>query len=316
MTWRFCFESRPIGVSGAPAGRVFKLISVCICTYNRAGSLARTLETLQKQRGCDDLEWELLLIDNNSTDQTRHVAERYSGTLPLRYFFEPKQGLSNARNRALQEYRGELLVFTDDDVVLDATWLGEFSRAEESFAAADYFGGRILPLWNGDKPGWLKDPTLALISGVLVRYDLGENNRLIAGGDPAPFGASFAVRRGLAEAVGLFSPALGVDGSNAARGEETEYLHRASAMDASGAYVGKALCYHVQDPMRFKLRNLYQYGFATGRTECLLGASAVGSRFAEVVFLIKGLWQLCKGRGDRFRQCIINAGIQKGLRSG
>jgi glycosyltransferase involved in cell wall biosynthesis len=262
------------------------------------------------------LAWELLLIDNNSTDQTRHIADLYSSTLPLRYFFEPKQGLSNARNRALQEYRGELLVFTDDDVVLDAAWLLEYSLAQTSFAGANYFGGRILPLWNGDKPGWLKDPTLALLSGVLVHYDIGDDNRLFAAGDPTPFGASFAVRRGLAESVGLFSPALGVAGSNTARGEETEYLQRAKATGASGAYVGKAVCYHVQDPMRFKFRYLYQYGIATGRTECLLGQSAGGSLLAEFSYLIKGLWQLCKGRGDRFRQCVINAGIQKGLRIG
>jgi len=293
-----------------------EMISVAICTFNRAASLARTLDSLSHQRNVEGLIWELLLIDNNSIDSTRQVADSFHDRLPLHYLFEPVQGLSAARNRALQEFKGDLLVFTDDDVVLDSNWLCEYAAAELGFAETSYLGGRILPMWHGDKPRWLKDPGLALISGVLGHFDLGEDNRLFAGGDPTPFGASFAVRRKLAESIGLFSTTLGVGGSNTARGEETEYLQRAKAIGGSGVYVGKAVCYHVQDPMRFKFRYLYHYGIATGKTEILLGRSTEGSLFAEFSFFIKGFWQLCKGRGDRFRQCVINAGIQKGLRIG
>jgi glycosyltransferase involved in cell wall biosynthesis len=288
-------------------------LTVAICTFNRAVSLARTLESLSCQENIDNLDWELLLIDNNSTDTTRQETERYQEKLLLRYVFEPVQGLSAARNRALQEFEGDLLVFTDDDVVLDNAWLAEYASAARCFPEASYFGGRILPLWNNDRPRWLVDPSLSLISGLLVHYDLGEENRWFDVGDPLPFGANFALRRSLTEALEPFRQDLGAKGGSAGRGEEAEYLERARRFGARGAYLGGAVCYHRQDPRRFQVGHLYRYGTEKGRAAALMGTAGGGRVWLQLRFALKGLVQLLKGRGDRFRQCVINMGIQRGL---
>jgi len=241
------------------------------------------------------------------------VVESFKETLPVRYLFEPVQGLSAARNRALQEFKGDLLVFTDDDVVLDDSWLAAYAREVQRFPEAGYFGGRILPLWNNDRPNWLVDPSLSLISGLLVHYDLGEQCRRYDRGDPLPFGANFALRRSVTDVLEPFRLDLGVNGGSAGRGEEAEYLGRARLSGASGAYLGSAVCYHGQDPKRFRINYMYRYGIEKGRAAALMGTSGSGRFSLQLQFALKGMVQLLKGRGDRFRQCVINMGIQRGL---
>lgn len=291
------------------------MISVCICTYNRADSLARTLDSLLVQEAINEFSWELLLIDNNSTDNTREVALKYQSNLPLRYLFEPEQGLSSARNRALLEFYGDLLIFTDDDVVLDAGWLSAYAEAVLAHPEADYFGGRILPKWLDRKPTWLSDPSLALISGLLVYFDLGDSNTAFLDTDPIPFGANFAVSKKIISKLSPFRVDLGVKGTGSGRGEETEFIDRARASGAMGVYLANAVCYHIQDPQRLTLKYMYRYGVETGRAERLRGSANEGTFGSEILFCLRGLVQLLKGRGDRFRQCVINAGIQKGLRT-
>jgi glycosyltransferase involved in cell wall biosynthesis len=254
-----------------------------------------------------------LLIDNNSSDATAQVAERFKSKLPLRYVFEGVQGLSAARNRALKEFIGDLLAFTDDDVVLDQHWLAAYCRAAHEFSDAAYFGGRILPLWEGDKPRWLADPGLSLISGLLVYYDMGDQDRWLTESDALPFGASFAIRRHLAHQLPVFRTDLGVSGGSLGRGEEADYLQRARNRGERGSYVGQAICYHVQSSHRFRIPYLFRYGISKGQAEALMSLQPRASRARQLEFLVRGLWQLLKGRGDRFRQCVINMGIQEGI---
>lgn len=271
------------------------------------------MESLVTQQKVDELSWELLLINNNSTDHTPDVAKSYLQKLPMRYIFEPIQGLSAARNRALKEFHGDILVFTDDDVLVDPFWLSEYSQAKNCFPGADFFGGRILPFWKGNRPRWLHDPNLALISGLLVNFDLGEENRWIEDGDPLPFGANFALSRELTLHGGRFRLDLGVSGESVGRGEEADYMQRAQNAGVKAAYLAKAICFHVQDEKRFGLGYLYRFGIEKGRTAALIGIQGQSQPRSQLHFGIKGLFQLLKGRGDRFRQCVINMGIQRGL---
>ena len=209
--------------------------------------MRRTLNSLISQTGVEGLEWELLIVDNNSTDDTRIVSDEHAVDLPIRYFFEPVQGLSAARNKALEEFRGDHLVFTDDDVILDPAWLYAWNSAISDFPDAAYFGGRILPLWNENKPRWLVDSSMSLISGLLGQFDLGEEVRLFDNEDPLPFGANFAVRRELTAELSKFREDLGVRGSDVGRGEEAEYIERARSADKFGVYVGSAICLHAAE---------------------------------------------------------------------
>jgi GT2 family glycosyltransferase len=292
-------------------------LSLAICTYNRAASLSRTLESLRAQAGIERLEWELLVVDNNSTDATREVVEAGAASLPVRYVTEPRQGLSHARNRALDEFRGAVLLFTDDDVVLDGGWLRAYAAAIQRFPDASYLGGRVLPLWNGTRPAWLRDEGMALIAGVLVHYDLGGEDRLYTADDPPPFGASFGLRRELAASLGGFRADLGVVGRKPGRSEETAYLAAAVDGGATGAYVGGALAWHEVDRRRLRAGHLFRHGVEKGVALARTGRGrARGSRTQAMLFLAKAALQLSKGRGDRARQCLINAGIQTGLRQG
>ena len=100
-------------------------ICVILCTYNRASRLAEALKSIMASALPADVEWKILVVDNNSTDQTRNVATEFCDRYPsrFRYLFEPRQGKSHALNAALQESRAEILAFTDDDVTVEPEWL-------------------------------------------------------------------------------------------------------------------------------------------------------------------------------------------------
>src|SRR5687768_14967667 len=111
------------------------MVSVIICTYNRSASLRLTLQSLEKMRRPPDLPWELIVVDNNSRDDTGHVIDQYRRTaaFDVRHVFESKQGHSHARNRGVEESKGSVLAFTDDDVTVDAHWLEEIRHTYEHF---------------------------------------------------------------------------------------------------------------------------------------------------------------------------------------
>jgi glucosyl-dolichyl phosphate glucuronosyltransferase len=290
------------------------MITLCICTYNRSESLRATLNSVRRLRGLEALA-ELLIIDNNSTDATAEVTEAFAAELPIRRVMERSQGLSNSRNRAIAEFKGEILLFTDDDVLLDVDWLSAYASAVSKFSTAQFFGGRILPRWDDKPPGWLRGECLALLDGVLVWYDHGTEIRPYACDEGPPFGASFAVRRSLLEEIPGFRTDLGPIGASRGCGDETEFLQRCMTAELLGIYVGTALCWHKTDERRLTLPALYRYGIEIGKAcRTIAQSTASGLPFGVPLYIAGGLIQLLKGRGDRFRQCVINAGIEVGIR--
>jgi glycosyltransferase involved in cell wall biosynthesis len=120
-------------------------VSVVICTWNRAALLDQTLENMCHLDVPPGLEWELLVVNNNSTDDTESIIARHQGALPLRSLFEGTPGLSNARNRAVGAARGNLVLWTDDDVLVDRQWLVAATEAANRYPHALGFGGPIEP---------------------------------------------------------------------------------------------------------------------------------------------------------------------------
>ena len=153
------------------------MLSVCVCTYNRAQSLARTLDTLVAQIGVNWANVEVVVIDNNCTDDTADVVAAAAARLPVRRVIEQAQGLANARNRALAVSRGRWIIFTDDDVLLERDWLRSYTEAFDAFPKASFAAGRIVPLWKQGRPGWFKGERLDLMNGVLGWYDIGTDVR-------------------------------------------------------------------------------------------------------------------------------------------
>ncbi len=131
------------------------LVTVAICTRNRAQQLARTLSSIQRLRLSDEISLELMVINNACTDGTDDVIDDYRSTLPVRRVYVPELGVSNARNASIAAAEGELIIWTDDDVLVHPDWVTEYVRASQEWPKASFFGGTIEPLFEGVVPGWL-----------------------------------------------------------------------------------------------------------------------------------------------------------------
>ena len=131
-------------------------ISVVVTTFNRCAILPAAIESLLAQN-TPELKYELIVVDNNSTDHTRQVVESFiaRGHGNVRYVFEPKQGPSHGRNAGIANAKGEIIAFTDDDVRPEKDWLRNIKQAFDSYTEVECVGGKILPRWSSEPPRWL-----------------------------------------------------------------------------------------------------------------------------------------------------------------
>ena len=223
-------------------------VSVIICTRNRADSLARALNSFNHCQIPTAVNWELLVVDNNSTDHTEATVRAFQDKLPLRSVFEPLQGINHARNRGLAEAKGELLLFTDDDVEVDKQWLSALWQAARHDPEAVFLGGRIQPRYEAAPPRWFRDNAATVLSAVAVQFDLGEIERRLTPDDRHLFyGANMAFRSEVFR-TGLRFPvstASGTDGRTLRiRRDETQLLEELRARGCVGRYVPQAVIYH------------------------------------------------------------------------
>src|SRR5262249_47968916 len=148
-------------------------ITVIVCTYNRCRMLPKALESLARSRVGRSVEWEVLVVDNNSRDETSKVVAEFMLRYPgrFRYLFEEHPGKSYALNAGIRDAAGAILAFADDDVVVDEQWLEQLAKPlfEGSWIGS---GGRILPDWQHEPPRWLVlEGRYAL--APLAAFDLG-----------------------------------------------------------------------------------------------------------------------------------------------
>ena len=221
--------------------------SVLICTYNRATLLGDTLDSLGRMRVSPRLVWDVLVVDNNSTDATRHVVtSRIAGfPVPLRYFHEPRQGKSYALNTGLEATRAEFIVFTDDDVRVSEGWLEAAVQPMIEDLTIQYTGGPVRPIWGARRPSWLSDRRGDLW-GAIATLDYGPEPFVFEERHRIPLGANMAVRRSLVDAVGGFHPQLGRTGGSLLGQEQAEFFCRTRDAGAYGLYVpAMELQHHV-----------------------------------------------------------------------
>lgn len=259
MTWPFV-----VAVAG---DLLFMLLSLVICTRNRAEQLRRTLRTAEKLEAPGE-PWELLIIDNGSTDHTARVVEDFADRLPIRRIIEREPGLSNARNRGVQEARGRYICWTDDDVLLDRGWLAAYADAFRRHPEASFFGGRVTPVFDGPVPGWFAANS-DLLGDLLAARDLGETEaRFLSGTRELPYGASFAVRTA-DQRRHPFDPALGAGRQRL--GEESVVMLAMLAEGGHGVWVPAARAEHVIAAARLTLGYVADYYHASGATWAYLG---------------------------------------------
>ena len=239
------------------------MISVIVCTYNRARYIIRCLETLTKTH-CRD--YEVIVVDNNSSDGTAEFVKSFlkdRPDLPVKYVFEPAQGLSNARNRGMKEAGGEVFVFLDDDAFVVGDYISNIEAFLFSYPDVAAFGGPIEPLFDDCKrPKWLCRWSMSWISA----YDLGTEVREF-GDNAFPFGGNSGVRRDIVERIGQFNPDLGRKGGNMDAGEEKDFYKRIRALGGDIVYCPDMRIRHVITENRTTLEYVDRFADGVGISE-------------------------------------------------
>jgi glycosyltransferase involved in cell wall biosynthesis len=218
--------------------------TVLICTFNRARLLAETLDTLAGTKA-GTLRWNVIVVDNNSSDATRDVVTSRVDSYPvaLQYTFESRQGKSHALNAGLSTTSAGIVVFTDDDVRVSEGWLAAACRPILDSATIDYTGGPVHPIWEQPCPPWV-DQTRSDLWGTLAIVDYGQEPFVFEERRRVPVGANMAVRRSLIERIGGFDPELGRRGSSLLGQEQAEFFCRSRAAGARGLYVPEMVLHH------------------------------------------------------------------------
>jgi glycosyltransferase involved in cell wall biosynthesis len=239
--------------------------SIIIATYNRADELVHTLRSLAGVSTRSP--WEVIVVDNNSSDHTRQVVEDAAPTFPvaLRYLFEATQGKAAALNTAIREARGEILVFTDDDALVEADWLDRADAALEQTGGA-YVGGRVLPRWEVERPDWIPNRN-GRMWAVVALADFGDRPREFGRGIGWPLGVNMAVRASVFHTDGIWWDNRYDRVGNSLRGQgQREWCLRVRAAGLHGYYTPEMLVHHLVPADRLRKsyfrRWFYWYGIS------------------------------------------------------
>ncbi len=248
---------------GVTADRFF--LSVVMCTRNRAASLEYVLDSICKMTIPPGQRWEMVVVDNGSTDATPSVIENFKNRLPIRGVFEPAPGLSNARNRGVAAALGDYILWTDDDVEVDAGWLAGYASAIARFPDAVLFGGRIIPRLEPPSPVWFKE-NVTLLADILALRDLGDDGLpLSEEGNRLPYGANYAIRTAEQRQY-LYDPELGVSPGTRRVGEETKVIKAILAAGHRGYWAAEATVFHIIPNARQTEKYIRDYFGGQGQT--------------------------------------------------
>lgn len=223
-------------------------ISVVVCTYNRAALLEKALRSLFAQK-VDPHSYEIVVIDNNSADETPQVVEslKAESPVPLRYFREARQGNAYARNAGVDHAAGAIIAYMDDDVIADENWIAVMKSAFARDPGLSFVGGKVLPIWEGDPPSWLTGAHWA----PLALLDYGPEPRNIAGKTPIGLlTANIGIRRELFADVGGFLVSLQRVKGSIGSMEDHEFLMRMCRSGKRGMYLPELITRAWIDPER------------------------------------------------------------------
>lgn len=257
-------------------------LTICICTRNRSAELRRTLASLSSLRIPDSLDWELLLVDNGSVDDTLATARSFQERLPIRCISESKPGVSNARNLAIAEFHSDLLYFLDDDVDVNPDWLELTWAAIQANPAFAVYGGKVIPKWDVTPPNWFSENYWKIHSNPHV--DLGPANVVFEHPAPAKLiGANLGFRRILFDEGMRFRADLGQHGDAKGRstgvgGEEIEIQERAMRDGHRCLYIADSVTHHRDAPSRMTLKYVLAWYYRRGRSEVRTGEFVGGRR--------------------------------------
>ncbi|QSJ17347.1 glycosyltransferase family 2 protein [Nostoc sp. UHCC 0702] len=266
-------------------------ISAIICTHNRDTYLGAAIDSLLAQDFAPDFE--VIVVDNGSSDRTRSVVEQRAGNHRLKYVFEPTIGLSVARNTGARVASAKILAYLDDDAVASTHWLQVLYSAYINNSTLAIAGGKVTLLWPQDiqQPRWLS-PGLA---GNLGAYDLGDSSIYIQQPSLTPRGLNYSIRRSFLEEIGGFDPHLGRVGKNLLSNEELQMTEFAIQRGWQVAYLPEALVAHNVAPERLKRSWFLNRGWWQGISECyreqLSGKAGIGQLQRGSERFLRGLYK-------------------------
>lgn len=250
-----------------------KNISVIICTFNRCDSLRLVLADLRNQVLPPNVSYEVLVVDNNSSDETKAVVEDAIESTPglFRYHFEEQQGKTYALNSGIENACGKILVFTDDDVVIPDDWLKNIFQAVTIHPDCRAFGGKIVPFFPGKIPSWIVLEGPFKITGApLGDYDQG--NEVKSCHEPmmnVPCGANMFFHRSVFEDCGYFNESLNNRVKKSPMGEDTEFCTKLMQFGEDILYIPTVVVLHRISDRQMTKGYFIKYSFKCGRSAAM-----------------------------------------------
>lgn len=273
-------------------------ISVVVCTYNRSGYIEKCIESLIDQT-LHSSSYEIIVVDNNSTDDTLELCERFKELENFKYFMEPNLGLSYARNRGIKESRASIVAYTDDDAIVSEVWLEALLEAfkDDEVGAA---GGPIFPIYESDIPDWFSDSLLPLFS---CRDRGGEIFDL----EPRIFfyGVNMAIRRDFLVKSGGFRVDLGRKGKSLLSDEELVIFTEIERAGYKKRYMPKAKVDHIVPKERLTMKWLLRRFYWMGKGQAIREGESLNSIGQKIAAFRKKLRRTLRD----FRKPVYRAGI-------
>ena len=258
------------------------MISAIISTYNREKYLPKLFKSISKQ---DYLNFEIIIIDNNSPGNTKELTEKFiknNPKLKIKYFLETKQGLSFGRNRGIKEANGDFIIFLDDDAFISNNYFHRISFYFKQYSDVMAIGSKILLNYESIIPKW-ENPYL---NSLLGYFNLGNDVKYFKGNN-YPRGSNMSFRKEVFNLVGLFNTRLGRIGNELGGGEEKDIFQRIYNKKLNVLYVPDAIVYHSVPIKRTKVSFIRKQAIGTGRGEYIRvkneGTMSLAKRILEEI---------------------------------
>lgn len=245
------------------------MISVIIATYNGQSVLPKTLAALCLIK-VPSQGVEFIFVDNASTDNSAKVLAEYANKLPLTILHEVQQGKAFAIHTGIKQAKGDLVIFSDDDVIPDENWLIAFDKAAEINADYSVFLGQIRPYWLKKVPDWL--------ARLTDEGKMGGCTAITLGSGPSDYnyakGANFAVRKEVLDVVS-FREDLWIAGENQVGGEDTDFVKKANLFGFKIWFESDACLQHMIRTNEMTFMGIWARYFRIGRSTSAVNSEEI-----------------------------------------
>jgi len=281
-------------------------VSAVICSYNRARFVLKAVESIFSQ-DFDRNAYEVIVVDNNSTDDTLAELEKFKQAHPgynFSYYTEPNQGVAYTRNRCAREAKGELIIYLDDDSIASQGWIKNTVDFFDAHPEVYSTGGKITPYFLTSIPDWYSK----YFFGLVGNFDQGSKVKRLTG-NRYPCGANMAFRKKVFDEIGYFNTDLGRKGAGLLANEEKDIYLRILERGHSVYYLPEVSVLHAVEGNKFDRNYVRRHSMGIGGGERLRlkqkGFAANSLKFLEYVAkwgyaVVYGIGFLFKGQWSKF----------------